>query len=1358
MKSFIHLIFSFLALLLFFSPALAKQQQVGQPGEEITIQLKWKHQFQFAGYYAAKEKGFYAEEGLKVNLRPRAVEENYVEDVIKGRAEYGTADASLFLYRAQGNPVVLLAQIFQHSPLIFIAKKESEIVSPYEMIGKKVRFSPEDFNYAPLTATLIETIKDPSRVIVVPQSYDLESFARGDVDVISAYLTDQPYQLKEMGVDFTIINPLNYGIDFYGDNLFTTEAEIQNHPQRVKKVIRATLKGWQYALEHQEEIVDLILAKYAPGENRGLLLHEAAATERMILPEVIPLGNVNPLRYRRIATLFTNAGLAARRDIPEGFFYQDRTARPKAREQAWLSEHATVRAGVILQGAPLAFIGENGLPQGLVVDFMKTLEGLLGIRFEFVTGTREELVVKVNRDEIDLIANAGSGGQKNGQPLLNTGPYLDLTTGVFADAEVTYIGDFALLNGRKIAMLRDSTHKKSIEGHYPQISIVPVADIQEGLNRVETGDVFAYMGETLTTYKAIQQKGYEQIHMVGEVPFSNSVHLAVAADSPDLQRILQQGIEQFTPRDRNIIYDKWAPLIHHKTPDYTWAFRIVAVILALVLLILLWNRRLAAMVKKRTAAIEEREELFRKLFEDHSAVKFIHDPDTGTITDANNAAAHYYGWTREQLKQMQIWDINTLSQDETKKAIESIRSGNQQYFEFHHRRADGSIRDVEIFSSNIEVQGKNLLHSVVHDITARKEAEKALAASESELRALFSCIQDIVLVLDREGLYRKIAMTSPKLLYRPPEELLGKSLKEVFPVDLANLLIDTIHQVLSTGQTVRIQYDLPIQKEKVYFDASVTPMDENHVVFVARDITTLKSTELALRRNEERLSIALESTGAGIFDHAVPLNENTYHSPRWAEILGYTLDELPSYDCFLSWYSARVHPDDQSALEKAYTEFISDKNPHYDVEYRLCCKSGEWVRVRELAHVAARSPQGQVIRIVGVMRDITKHWELEEQLRQTQKIESIGQLAGGVAHDFNNMLGVILGRAALALRKAPPASPLISDLEEIRTAAQRSATLTRQLLTFARKQVIDPKVLDLNETVAGTLKMLERLIGENIQLSWNAAASLWPVEVDPSQLDQILANLCVNARDAIAGVGKISIKTENHTLDESAISTIPFDVVPGDYVLLSVSDDGCGMDKQVQAHIFEPFYTTKEVGSGTGLGLASVYGAVKQNHGFLTVYSEAGLGTVFNIYLPRASKAGEAKQETVKKPLLCGTETILLVEDDEMLLSLVTTMLEESGYTVLAAVTTELAQSFAKDHPGPIPLLVSDMVMPRMNGKELSEKLMLLRPDMKVLFLSGYTADIISSQGVIEYRAHFLQKPFSLEVLASKVREVLDHH
>ena len=380
---------------------------------------------------------------------------------------------------------------------------------------------------------------------------------------------------------------------------------------------------------------------------------------------------------------------------------------------------------------------------------------------------------------------------------------------------------------------------------------------------------------------------------------------------------------------------------------------------------------------------------------------------------------------------------------------------------------------------------------------------------------------------------------------------------------------------------------------------------------------------------------------------------------------------------------------------------------------------------------------------------------LEVQLHQAQKMEAIGRLAGGVAHDFNNMLAVIAGHVELALEQTTPDCPLHADLLAIQKATQRSADLTRQLLAFARKQTIAPKALDLNDTIAGMLNMLGRLIGEDIELLWKPAATLWSVHMDPAQIDQIMFNLVVNARDAIAGVGKITIETGQAVLDESYCETHA-DFIPGQYVLLAVSDNGCGMDKTVLAQLFDPFFTTKPRGRGTGLGLATVYGIIKQNHGFINVYSEPGQGSTFKIYLPR--HAADLAEGSAAPPLAAaptGAETVLLVEDEEALLKLSAQLLERLGYTVLAASGPNQALQLAEAHPGVIHLLLTDVIMPDMSGRDLWRRLSALRPDLKCLFMSGYTANVIAHHGVLDEGVHFLQKPFSREALAAKVREAL---
>ncbi len=390
------------------------------------------------------------------------------------------------------------------------------------------------------------------------------------------------------------------------------------------------------------------------------------------------------------------------------------------------------------------------------------------------------------------------------------------------------------------------------------------------------------------------------------------------------------------------------------------------------------------------------------------------------------------------------------------------------------------------------------------------------------------------------------------------------------------------------------------------------------------------------------------------------------------------------------------------------------------------------------------------------MRTAEENVHLEAQLQQAQKMESIGQLAGGVAHDFNNMLGVILGHTEMALGQVDPTLPLYADLEEIRNAAERSTSITRQLLAFARKQTVMPKVLDLNETVEGMLKMLRRLIGEEITLVWQAGVGLWPVNIDPSQIDQILANLCVNARDAIAGVGKITVETRNSTIDLDYCANHP-GALAGDYVQMTVSDNGAGISRETLIHIFEPFFTTKEVGKGTGLGLSTVYGTVKQNNGFINAYSEPGNGTAFTIYLPRYTGAdGQARAGKVVEPPGRGDETVLLVEDELTILKMTTKMLQSLGYTVLAVDSPAEAIRLAGESAGKIQLLVTDVVMPEMNGRELAERLQVTHSKMKLLFMSGYTANIINNRGMLEPGVHFIQKPFSMHDLAAKIREALD--
>jgi len=418
----------------------------------------------------------------------------------------------------------------------------------------------------------------------------------------------------------------------------------------------------------------------------------------------------------------------------------------------------------------------------------------------------------------------------------------------------------------------------------------------------------------------------------------------------------------------------------------------------------------------------------------------------------------------------------------------------------------------------------------------------------------------------------------------------------------------------------------------------------------------------------------------------------------------------------------------------------------------------EWEKRALEAHVQPfQSNEGEVLGAIGVALDVTDRQRLADQLRQSQKMQAIGELAGGVAHDFNNLLMVVKGHSEMLLDRLSESSPLRHGIEQMQSASERAAGLTRQLLAFSRKQVLQPRVLDLNEVVAGMIQMVSRVIGEDIELEFLPCLNLGRVKADPSQMEQVVLNLVVNARDAMPEGGQLTIETSNIEIDRSYAASHPGGMEPGPYVMLTVSDTGCGMDSKTQARIFEPFFTTKGQGKGTGLGLATVYGVVKQSGGFIWVYSEVGRGTTFKIHLPQVTSQVEtAGTENNSRGTAAGTETILFVEDEESVRELVRDYLGAIGYQVLEACDGVRALEVAAAHKGPIHMLITDVVMPRLSGREVATQIAAQRRDVKVLYISGYTDDSVFRHGVLEGGVAFLQKPFNLKALAQKVRDVLD--
>jgi PAS domain S-box-containing protein len=695
---------------------------------------------------------------------------------------------------------------------------------------------------------------------------------------------------------------------------------------------------------------------------------------------------------------------------------------------------------------------------------------------------------------------------------------------------------------------------------------------------------------------------------------------------------------------------------------------------------------------------------------------------------------------------------------------------------------------------------------IARDITERKCAEKALRESEDRFRTLIDKSPLGMSLIDIDGRYEYVNPAFVKIFgYDLSDIPTGNEwFRTAYPdPEYRRKVMADWKEDLSSYPKLEIRprtHEVRCKEgalKTILFRPITLPSGKQFITY--EDITERKRAEDTLLLNAQRMQALLqlnqmkEATLQEITDFVLEeavrltqskigylafLNEDesilTMHSWSKSAIAECAITEKPILYPIEStglWGEAvrqrrPVITNDYTAaspLKKGYPEGHVVVKRHMNIPV---FEDSRIVIVAGVGNKAEEYDQGDVQQLTVLMEGMWLQLErkraeaekvkLEEQHRQAQKMEAVGQLAGGVAHDFNNMLNIILGYSQIALMKIEPSSPLNANLQEIMSAAQRSSDLVRQLLAFARKQTIAPKVLDINDTVTGMLNMLRKLIGEDIDLLWMPVANLWPVKMDPVQVDQILANLAVNARDSISGVGKITIETGKEEFDDSYCAQHA-GFVSGHYAMLAVSDNGCGMDKETCEKIFEPFFTTKEIGKGTGMGLATVYGIVKQNNGFINVYSEPGKGTTFKIYLPRHEE-GETKTDEPRQQAghLTGTETVLLVEDNEALLKMAKIMLEELGYTVLAAGSPDEAIKLAEQYMGDIHLVLTDVVMPEMSGRDLQKRFSALWPGLKFLFMSGYTTNVIAHRGILDEGIHFLQKPFRMEVLATKLREALD--
>ena len=754
-------------------------------------------------------------------------------------------------------------------------------------------------------------------------------------------------------------------------------------------------------------------------------------------------------------------------------------------------------------------------------------------------------------------------------------------------------------------------------------------------------------------------------------------------------------------------------------------------------------------------ALRDTEANFQRLFLNIPLPMCVFDEETLEILEVNAAAIRSFGYSADEFLHLRITDMRPAS--ENPRLLECLQrnkgSSTRMAGSWIYMRKDGSLFEGEVIGHSIEFAGRRGVLAVVQDVTERNRAQQKLAASENRLRAIIEAEPESVSVLDRQGLVLEMNAAGLAMMEADSLEQLSNARIENLVVPEHRVVYQKLCEDVFAGKCVSAELEMVgLQGAHRWVDTHAVPLRDdrgevNALLGVTRDVTGRKLAQEALRESAARYR--------GLFEHATYGIGTTNVSGKFLDVnpalvlmLGYgsTTELLIAnldLDIFLS---VRDRP---ALLEECR------KLGHGETETEWRRRDGKKIQVR----ISARLVAGQKNipeQLELLVEDITERKALQRQLHQAQKFEAIGQLAGGIAHDFNNMIGAVLGWAELGIEDSPEKGPLRSHFQKIQSQGERAAALTRQLLAFARRQILEPRNLDLNQSINEVISLLGKVIGKDIELKINQAPNLAQVRCDPTQIEQVLMNLCLNARDAMPEGGRLSIETRNETLDAQYCRRYPF-ARPGVYAMLSISDTGSGMDAQTLDRIFEPFFTTKPIGKGTGLGLATVYGIVKQHGGVIQVDSEVRHGTAFHVYFPASQVADTAPAgEVIEEPLRGGKETILLAEDHEGLRESAVETLSQLGYTLVVAVDgAEAVEKFAK-HRDRLAMVLLDVVLPVISGPEAYAKMCSIMPDLPVIFATGYSAENAALNGAKENGALVLLKPYSPKTLARRVRETLD--
>ena len=1302
--------------------------------EKVSLQLKWFHQFQFAGFYAAKAQGYYADEGLDVEIRPLDTQRTVVAQVTSGEADYGVGDSAIVADYARGAPIVALAAIFQHSPLVFVSRRDSGIVGPSDMVGKRIMFDTKGSDEGPIRAMLSEAGVTFDRFTHLPHSYHNEDLISGRVDVMSAYLTNQPFYFRERGVPVNVINPQSYGLDFYGDLLFTSEKELNDHPGRAERFLRASLKGWQYALDHPEAMVQVTKQQYQSASSLELLRFEAAQTRQMIAPEAVPLGLIDVGRLRRLTSIYAEHKLAPPLSDKQlnNFVYAHRVDRRLTEEEkAWLKAHPVIRVGIDRDFAPYEWLDEKGRFDGVSAELLRLLEARLGVRFEVVKGKSWQATLDAARaGELEMLSDAVNTPER--RAYLNfTSSFIKSPIVILNDHRKGYISDLRQLYGKRVAIKQGYFMKELLARDHPQITLVPASDELSAFALIKKGEAEAYVGDAPSLNYLLQQTGETDLRLAGTTEYTSAHSMAVIHRHLELLSILEKTLAAIPQAEIDGILNRWMSVHIERGVPLKTVLLAAAGVLLLLILFAVWVQRLRREVAARIlaeTALQARERHFEQLLQNSYDTVAILDAN-GILKYVSASSERVHGYSAAELLDTPIVErmIHPDDQARVLAAFQQIIETGFCGADYRHRRKGGGWVHLEARGTN-QLDNPDIRGIVVNvrDITEQKLAETQYRTLFEEMLDGFAVHEIICDEAGKPVDYRYLSVNPAfeRMTGLKAEDAVGRRVLELFPA-LEAYWIENFGRVALTG-------------EPAYFENFVADLNKHFEVTAFRpalgqfaclfqDITARKQAEQLLRESEARWTFALEGAGDGVWDWDL-VTGKAFLSKRWKAMLGWAEDEIG--DSSEEW-TKRVHPEDLPHAMAVVKEHLEGKTASAVVEQRMLCKDGSWKWVLGRGIVVSRDKVGNPLRFVGTNTDITERKaaeaELEkyrqhlEELVKSRTVELItakvaaetanrakSVFLANMSHELRTPMNGVMGMIDLARRRMSDAKGL-EQLDKAKVSAERLLGVLNDVLDLSKieadRMVLENLPLQLGQCVDGVVALLELgATQKGLTLTKDLPADLAGISLkgDPLRLGQILINLVGNAiKFTEQGTINLSIRPVEETAEAVRVR---FDI----------SDSGIGIEPEAMPRLFSSFEQvdnsmTRKYG-GTGLGLAISKRLVELMGGEIGVQSTPGQGSNFWFIVPLKRREGDAlapaspfadlMAEQRLQQKFSGSR-ILLAEDEPIAQEVARGLLEDVGLIVDVADDGQQALEFARENR--YALVLMDMQMPTLNGVDATK-------------------------------------------------------